>query len=162
MSLLPLAGCGAQIDHHGHVFIDVDLQQVQPGMTKEQVTQAFGSPDTTSTIGGDAYYYISSTQKTYAFFKPWEIDRQVVAIYFGPTDNVQQVAHYGMKQVQVLDKSGKLIRRYPGGNMTTSNVAFGGPKHDQLFVTGGLGGESGAGGVFRLDLGVKGLVILPK
>ena len=32
---------------------------------------------------------------------------------------------------------------------------------DQLFVTGALGDESGRGGVFRLDLGVKGLVILP-
>jgi gluconolactonase len=72
------------------------------------------------------------------------------------------VAHYGMKQVQVIDKSGKVIRRYPGGNLTTSNVAFGGPNRDELFVTGGLVGEGGsAGGVFRLDLGVKGLRILP-
>ena len=45
--------------------------------------------------------------------------------------------------------------------MTTSNVAFGGPKMDQLFVTGGLGAEAAAGGLFRLDLGVKGLAILP-
>jgi gluconolactonase len=30
------------------------------------------------------------------------------------------VAHYGMQQVQVLDPSGKLIRQYDGGNVTTS------------------------------------------
>jgi gluconolactonase len=72
------------------------------------------------------------------------------------------VAHYGMKQVQVLDPAGKLIRQYDGGNVTTSNVAFGGPKHDQLFITGGIGKEAGEGGLFRIDLGVKGLVILPK
>lgn len=71
------------------------------------------------------------------------------------------VAHYGMQQVQVLDPAGKLIRQYDGGNVTTSNVAFGGPKHDQLFITGGIGKESGEGGLFRIDLGVKGLVILP-
>ena len=71
------------------------------------------------------------------------------------------VAHYGMKQVQVLSPEGKLLARYPGGNVTTSNVAFGGPHHDQLFVTGGLGGESGHGGLFRLDLGVEGLNVLP-
>jgi outer membrane protein assembly factor BamE (lipoprotein component of BamABCDE complex) len=98
-----LGGCGAQIDHHGHVFKDVDMQQIQAGMSKEQVQQAWGSPDTTSTIGGDAYYYISTTQKTYAFFKPWEIDRQVVAIYFDPKDSVQQVAHYGMKDGIVVN-----------------------------------------------------------
>ena len=71
------------------------------------------------------------------------------------------VAHYGMQQVQVLNPAGKLIARFAGGNITTSNVAFGGPNMDQLFVTGGLGAEAGKGGLFRLDLAVKGLVILP-
>ncbi|MGE0606682.1 MAG: SMP-30/gluconolactonase/LRE family protein [Pirellulales bacterium] len=71
------------------------------------------------------------------------------------------VAHYGMKQVQVLNPEGKIIARLPGGNTTTSNVAFGGPYMDQLFVTGGLGPEAGEGGLFRLDLNVKGLVVLP-
>src|SRR5262245_33943270 len=66
------------------------------------------------------------------------------------------VAHYGMRQVQVVSPEGKLLRSYPGGNRTTSNVAFAGPDHDQLFVTGG---EPGA--LFRLDLKTKGLAILP-
>jgi outer membrane protein assembly factor BamE (lipoprotein component of BamABCDE complex) len=76
-----LAACGAQIDRHGHVFIDVDLHQVQPGMTKDQVKTVLGSPDTTSTINGDAYYYISTTQKTVAFLK----DGIVVNYYKGET-----------------------------------------------------------------------------
>jgi gluconolactonase len=66
-----------------------------------------------------------------------------------------------MRQVQVLDPNGKLIARLPGGNLTTSNVAFSGPNMDQLFITGGIGPEAGEGGLFRIDLGVKGLVILP-
>jgi outer membrane protein assembly factor BamE (lipoprotein component of BamABCDE complex) len=94
---LTLCGCGAQINRHGHVFIDVDLAQVQPGMSKEQVNAAFGSPDTTSTVGGDAFYYISTTQKSYAFFKPWEIDRKVVAVYFNNQSTVDYVAQYGLK-----------------------------------------------------------------
>jgi outer membrane protein assembly factor BamE (lipoprotein component of BamABCDE complex) len=98
-----LAGCGAQIDRHGHVFIDVDLNSIQPGMTKEQVKTVLGSPDTTSTIGGDAFYYISTTQKTVAFLKPREIDRQVVAVYFDGNQNVQQVAHYGLKDGIVVN-----------------------------------------------------------
>jgi gluconolactonase len=71
------------------------------------------------------------------------------------------VAHYGMKQVQVLGPEGKLLASYNGGNRTTSNVAFGGPNMDQLFITGGLDAEAGPGGLFRIDLKVKGLVILP-
>lgn len=89
-----------------------------------------------------------------------QIDNQPDGICLDATGNLL-VAHYGMKQVQVLNPQGKLIARYDGGNVTTSNVAFGGPNNDQLFVTGGLGKESGKGGLFRLDLGVKGLVILP-
>lgn len=69
------------------------------------------------------------------------------------------VAHYGMRTVQVLSPDGTLLRSYPGGNLTTSNVAFGGPRMDQLYVTGALGEEKTTrGGLFRLDLkGAKGL-----
>lgn len=73
------------------------------------------------------------------------------------------VAHYGMRQVQVLSPAGKLLRRYAAGNLTTSNVAFGGgARLDQLYVTGALGDEkTSRGALFRLDLkGVKGLKIL--
>jgi gluconolactonase len=89
-----------------------------------------------------------------------QIDNQPDGMCLDAEGNLY-VAHYGMKQVEVLSPQGKLLARYPGGNVTTSNVAFGGPKHDQLFVTGGLGPEGGKGGLFRLDLGVKGLMILP-
>jgi len=72
------------------------------------------------------------------------------------------VAHYGMHTVQVLSPNGKLLRSYPGGNLTTSNVAFGGPAMDQLYVTGALADEkTSRGAVWRLDLkGVKGLKLL--
>jgi len=89
-----------------------------------------------------------------------QIDNQPDGMCLDAAGNLY-VAHYGMKQVQVLDPMGKLIRRYDGGNITTSNVAFGGPNMDQLFITGGIGPEAGEGGLFRIDLGVKGLVILP-
>jgi gluconolactonase len=72
------------------------------------------------------------------------------------------IAHYGMHTVQVLGPEGKLLRSYPGGNLTTSNVAFGGPAMDQLYITGALADEkTSKGAVWRLDLkGVKGLKLL--
>jgi len=91
---------------------------------------------------------------------PVQIDNQPDGMCLDAAGNLY-VAHYGMKQVQVLDPTGKLIRQYDGGNVTTSNVAFGGPNMDQLFITGGIGPEAGEGGLFRIGLGVKGLVILP-
>jgi gluconolactonase len=91
-----------------------------------------------------------------------QIDNQPDGMCLDADGNLY-VAHYGMRQVQVLSPQGKLLRRYPGGNLTTSNVAFGGPNMDQLYITGGTGEEKGPGALFRLDLkGVRGLVILPK
>jgi gluconolactonase len=74
------------------------------------------------------------------------------------------VAHYGMHTVQVLDGSGRLLRSYPAGTLTTSNVAFGGPNRDQLYITGALGDEKTTpGAIFRLDLeGVRGLALPPQ
>ena len=89
-----------------------------------------------------------------------QIDNQPDGMCLDAAGNLY-VAHYGMRQVQVLNPAGELVARYGGGNVTTSNVAFGGPKMDQLYITGGLGPQAGEGGLFRLDLGVKGLVILP-
>lgn len=65
------------------------------------------------------------------------------------------VAHYGMKAIQVLDRSGKLVATYDGGNRTTSNVAFAGPDNATLYATGG---EPGA--LMRLPVNVPGLKIL--
>jgi gluconolactonase len=72
------------------------------------------------------------------------------------------VAHYGMRQVQVLSPQGRVERSYNAGNLTTSNVAFGGARMDQLYVTGALGDENTTrGGLFRLDLpGVRGRRLL--
>lgn len=90
-----------------------------------------------------------------------QIDNQPDGMCLDLASNLY-VAHYGMKQVQVLDVTGKLVARYAGGNVTTSNVAFGGPQANQLFVTGAIGDTENRGGLFRLDLNVPGLMILPK
>ena len=144
---LALAGCGAQIDRHGHVFVDVDLNQIQTGMTKDQVTAVLGSPDTTSTIGGDAFYYISSTEKTVAFLKPWEIDRQVVAVYFDNGQKVQQVANYGLKDGIVVNYyKGETPAR--GKDLTFLEQIFGNISHRKMFQDlnkqgGGIPGPGG-------------------
>ncbi|MEZ6045727.1 MAG: SMP-30/gluconolactonase/LRE family protein [Planctomycetaceae bacterium] len=87
-----------------------------------------------------------------------QIDNQPDGMCLDADGNLY-VAHFGMQQVQVLNPEGELIARYDGGNITTSNVAFSGPDWSTLYITGGL--RSGKGGLFKIDLGVKGLVILP-
>ncbi|MEM7232169.1 MAG: SMP-30/gluconolactonase/LRE family protein [Planctomycetota bacterium] len=91
-----------------------------------------------------------------------QIDNQPDGICFD-SEGFLYVAHYGMRRVQVLSKDGKLESSLLGGNLTTSNVAFGGPKRRKLYITGGLGKENGKGGLFVHPDGHPGLdLITPK
>ncbi len=98
-----LIGCAGQIDRHGHLFTDVDLQQIQPGMSQDQVRLTLGTPDTKGTLNGDVFYYISSTRKTLPMGRPKVIDRKVVAVYFDQQQSVRQVGHFGLKDGKIID-----------------------------------------------------------
>lgn len=99
-----VAGCSTAVIKHGSQLNEQDVSQVAQGMTHDQVRQVLGSPATVAAVGrGDAYYYISSTMHQSAFFKPTEVDRQVLAIYFAQGGTVERVANYGMKDGKVFD-----------------------------------------------------------
>ena len=144
LGVAPIMGCAGQIDRHGHVFIDVDLDQIRPGMSKGDVQSVLGSPDTRSTIGGDAFYYISSTMKTVAFMKPKEIDREVVAVYFDGSETVRNVARYGQKDGIIVDYN-KDETPARGKDYTFVEQMFGNIAQRQLFKD--QRGASGASGI---------------
>lgn len=99
-----LSACSGEVIKHGYQFRENDIQQIQPGMSQEQVKLTLGSPATTATVNnGAAYYYISSTANKVAFMLPKEVDRQVLAVYFNPLGSVDHVAHYGLKDGKVFD-----------------------------------------------------------
>ncbi|MCL4765283.1 MAG: outer membrane protein assembly factor BamE [Hyphomicrobiaceae bacterium] len=102
--LVAACGAGAVVTKHGHHLRATDLQQIQPGMSQEQVRMTLGTPTTTSSVGaGDAFYYISSTTSQVAFMAPSEIDRQVVAVYFTRTGSVERIAQYGIQDGKIFD-----------------------------------------------------------
>jgi outer membrane protein assembly factor BamE (lipoprotein component of BamABCDE complex) len=112
---LALSACGETVIKHGTQFHDNDLQQIQSGMTQEQVRMNLGTPATTAVVGnGQAFYYISSTQTQTAFFLPSEQDRKVVAVYFSPAGTVEKVANYGIQDGKVVDFVSKTTPA-PGG-----------------------------------------------
>ena len=113
---LALAACDSTIIKHGTQFHEGDLQQIQPGMSQEQVKMNLGTPATTAVVGtNQAYYYISSTHKQTSFMLPSEEDRQVVAVYFAPGGTVERVANYGLKDGKVFDYVSRTTPA-PGGN----------------------------------------------
>ena len=104
VAVMSLAACAADITKHGHIFTNEDVAQVKGGMSRDQVVLALGTPDTKSTVGQEAYYYISTTTKrSAAFLSPTLVDRRVVAVYFDKKDAVQRVANYGLQDGKVID-----------------------------------------------------------
>ena len=74
-------------------------------------------------------------------------------------------AHLGMGAVQILSPDGVLRTSLPAGNYDASNLVFGGPSLNELYVTGSIGHRSKSPGrVFRLDFsGVVGISsLLPR
>lgn len=94
----------AETQVHGHLMTEDDLAQIPVGSSREQVLVVLGTPSTTSTIGGDVFYYIqSTTRRPVAFMKPKTVDQRVVAVVFDRNGQVERVANYGMQDGVLFD-----------------------------------------------------------
>lgn len=89
----------------GYVLDQAALDQVKVGSSSaEQVLVLLGTPSTTSTIGGSAWYYISQKMGRRFAAAPLTVDDQrVLAVYFTSQKKVERVANYGIKDGKVFD-----------------------------------------------------------
>jgi outer membrane protein assembly factor BamE (lipoprotein component of BamABCDE complex) len=103
---LGLSGCiGYDGDVvHGYQVDARQLDQIKIGSSAEQALVVMGTPSTTSTVGGDAWYYITQqTVRPVLFMDPKIVDQRVLAIYFDKQKKVTRIANYGMKDGKVFD-----------------------------------------------------------
>jgi outer membrane protein assembly factor BamE (lipoprotein component of BamABCDE complex) len=88
----------------GYVLDEKLIDQVKVGSSAEQVLVVLGTPSTTSTVGGDAWYYVSQKlHRNFAFSAPKIVDQRVVAVYFDNKKKVDRLANYGIEDGQVFD-----------------------------------------------------------
>jgi outer membrane protein assembly factor BamE (lipoprotein component of BamABCDE complex) len=89
---------------HGYQLNPKTAEQVKVGSSAEQILVLMGSPTTTSTVGGDAWYYISQTTDRGLGFMPSKVtDQRVFAVYFTKDKKVERVANYGMEEGKLID-----------------------------------------------------------
>jgi outer membrane protein assembly factor BamE (lipoprotein component of BamABCDE complex) len=103
---MPLVGCLGYDGtiNRGYMAGDSGLNQVQAGQPAEKVLSILGTPSTTSTVGGDAWYYISQRiERKVRFLNPSVTDQRVVAVYFNKQKKVERLANYGLEDGQVVD-----------------------------------------------------------
>jgi outer membrane protein assembly factor BamE (lipoprotein component of BamABCDE complex) len=89
---------------HGYQLDPKSAEQVRAGASAEQILVLLGTPTTTSTVGGDAWYYITQvTNRSVQFMQPKVTDQRVFAVYFTKDKKVERVANYGMEDGKLID-----------------------------------------------------------
>jgi len=103
---LELGGClgyDGQVVH-GYQLNPKTADEVKVGASAEQIPVLLGSPTTTSTVGGDAWYYVTQiTDRGLGFMPPRVTDQRVFAVYFTKDKKVERVANYGMQDGKLID-----------------------------------------------------------
>ena len=92
----------------GYVFDEQTLSQVKVGAPAEQVLTVLGTPTTTSTVGGDAWYYISQRVEQPIPAMPARVTSQrVYAVYFDSSKRLSRIANYGLEDGRVVDMTSR-------------------------------------------------------
>jgi outer membrane protein assembly factor BamE (lipoprotein component of BamABCDE complex) len=112
VSLL-LIGCTPVVDQRGYLPDPALESKIAVGTdTKTSIQERLGYPSTEATFGdaapgNDAWYYVSSVEKTVAFFPPIVRSRAVLAVYFDKDGKVTDLKHYSLKDGHVVDFESK-------------------------------------------------------
>jgi outer membrane protein assembly factor BamE (lipoprotein component of BamABCDE complex) len=144
------AGCTPVINQRGYLPDPANESALKQGKdTKTTVQSRLGYPSTQATFDGNAWYYISSTEKQVAFFSPRVISRSILAVYFDKDGKVDGLKHFGLRDGHVVDfETRETVTR--GRELTflqqlfnaTPGVPLG---QDQQQNPGGGGGPPGGG-----------------
>ena len=114
LAVLTLAACGATFRNHGYFPNDEDLAEIIVGVdTRDTVASSIGRPGVSGILDESGWYYIRSRYRSFAFYAPEEIDRQVLAISFDQRGVVANIEQFGLERGRVV----RLSRR-----VTTENT----------------------------------------
>ena len=98
-----LAACAPIRDVRGYVPDEEKVASVKVGNdTRDTVQDKLGTPSSTAAFGDPTWYYISTEQERYAFFKPEVTKRQILAIQFADSGKVADIRTYGIEDGQVF------------------------------------------------------------
>ncbi|SDG70772.1 outer membrane protein assembly factor BamE [Pelagibacterium luteolum] len=104
LTLSACSGTGLVAERtQGYVLPDDAVRQVQPGSSQDLVRIVLGSPQTTSTFGGETAWYYVETKVTQTAFGLTSIqERKVVAVYFDGNRRVTDKAVYSLEDGRVF------------------------------------------------------------
>ncbi|MGB3407057.1 MAG: outer membrane protein assembly factor BamE [Jannaschia sp.] len=93
-----LSACVATFRNHGYVPDEGDLQALIVGVdTRDTVEASVGRPAASGVIRDDAWYYVSSRVRNFAWRAPETIERELVAISFADDGTISNVERFGLE-----------------------------------------------------------------
>jgi outer membrane protein assembly factor BamE (lipoprotein component of BamABCDE complex) len=106
-----LPACSPTIAKRGYLPDPERSTEIQPGKdTKETVEERWGTPSVVATFDDNVWYYISSTQKETAFFKPETIEQNILVVQFDKEGKVASLNRYDLSDAQSVNFVGRETR----------------------------------------------------
>lgn len=142
-ALLATAACAPIRNVRGYIPDEEKVATVKVGEdTRDTVQDKLGTPSSSAAFGDPVWYYISSEEERYAFFKDDTTSRQILAVQFNDDGKVSEVRKYGLADGQVIDL---VSRETPtrGREMSLIQSLFGGIGAPGAGAIGGGGGPPG-------------------
>jgi outer membrane protein assembly factor BamE (lipoprotein component of BamABCDE complex) len=103
LTVFLVAGCVPVINQRGYLPDPTGEASIKAGADTETTVQArLGDPSTKATFGNESWYYISSVEKTLAFFDPKTTTRSIFAIRFDKDGKVVDTRHYSLKDGHIV------------------------------------------------------------
>lgn len=118
VSLL-LTACSSDIfvSHCGNMPTEERISQLQKGQTKDEVLDILGTPSSVVSLDQNTWIYMSSDIKKVAFFKPEELNRDVLTIRFNQYNQVDEIERLTKEQgrdIAVNENETKTYGNRPG------------------------------------------------
>lgn len=126
-----LAACSSSkqeewfVSHNGNMPSEERISRIEKGASKDEVAAVLGAPSAVISFDENTWIYMSSDVKRVAFFKPEEVDRNILKISFNQDDKVAAIARLTKKdgkdivpakdKTEVKGQNPGFFRKYFGG-----------------------------------------------
>ena len=102
------SACSPVVDQRGYIPDPEKIQSIRPGIdNKTSVSGRLGSPSSIATFESNIWYYISSEEAKFAFFRPRTTRREILAIAFDDSALVREIARFDLedgKDIRVVGR----------------------------------------------------------
>jgi outer membrane protein assembly factor BamE (lipoprotein component of BamABCDE complex) len=101
--LASTAACAPVREQHGWIPDSQSQIEIKPGVdTKSTVLARMGTPSTSGFLESNDWYYITTLQESFAFYKPKTSARSITVVRFASDDVVSKVDKYGLERGRVV------------------------------------------------------------